>query len=151
MRLRSFVGLVGVLSLVGCATTRSSMPEDQLQMRLGEMESQLEQKDQEISELKDQVKSLSEEVKKREASPLSKAVLPKEEAPLKKEGVIRVNVSVDQVQLALKNAGYYSGAIDGKLGEKTKQAIAEFQKAHNLNPDGIVGRKTWEQLKTYVE
>ena len=151
MRLRSLVGLVGVLSLVGCATTRSSMPEDQLQMSLGEMESQLEQKDQEISELKDQVKALSEEVKKREASPLSKAVLSKEEGPSKKEGIIRVDVSVDQVQLALKNAGYYSGSVDGKLGEKTKQAIAEFQKAHQLNPDGIVGRKTWEQLKTYVE
>jgi len=149
--LRSFIGLVGIISLVGCATTRGQMSEDQLQMRLGQLESELEQKDQEISELKDQVKVLSEAMKGKESSPARRSMSSKEDAGYKKEGIIRVQASADQVQLALKNAGFYNGSIDGRIGEKTKQAIAEFQKSHNLTPDGIVGRKTWEQLKSYLE
>lgn len=34
--------------------------------------------------------------------------------------------------------------IDGKFGRKTKQAVVDFQKAHNLKPDGVVGKDTWK-------
>ncbi len=51
-----------------------------------------------------------------------------------------------EIQAALKNAGYYSGAIDGKLGPKTKKAIEDFQKANGLKVDGKVGPKTWAVL-----
>lgn len=54
---------------------------------------------------------------------------------------------VRQIQMALQEAGYYKGEIDGKLGARTKRAVKEFQKAKKLNPDGIVGEKTWEILK----
>jgi len=47
-----------------------------------------------------------------------------------------------EIQIALKNAGYYSGPIDGKIGPKTQAAIKEFQKAKGLTPDGVVGEKT---------
>src|SRR3989338_7119292 len=40
-----------------------------------------------------------------------------------------------QIQTALANAGYYSGAIDGKIGPMTQQAIKEFQAAHSLTAD----------------
>lgn len=36
--------------------------------------------------------------------------------------------------------------VDGDFGPKTKEAVIQFQKAHNLKPDGIVGPKTWEEL-----
>lgn len=52
-----------------------------------------------------------------------------------------------QIQLALKNAGFDAGPIDGKIGKKTRRAIREFQKAKGLKPDGIVGSKTWQELE----
>lgn len=56
----------------------------------------------------------------------------------------------EQIQSALKNAGYYTGAIDGKIGPLSKKAIEEFQKASNLTVDGKVGPKTWAVLKNYL-
>ncbi|MCM8801338.1 MAG: peptidoglycan-binding protein [Candidatus Omnitrophica bacterium] len=56
----------------------------------------------------------------------------------------------EEIQLALKNAGFYTGAIDGKIGPLTKKAIEEFQKANGLQVDGIVGPKTWAVLSRYL-
>jgi peptidoglycan hydrolase-like protein with peptidoglycan-binding domain len=56
-----------------------------------------------------------------------------------------------QIQLALKNAGYYQGATDGVMGRNTRQAVRSFQKANNLFVDGRVGKKTWAVLKGYLE
>jgi len=55
------------------------------------------------------------------------------------------------IQLALKNANFYTGPIDGKIGKNTKKAIREFQKANGLIPDGIVGKKTRERLMEYLK
>jgi len=54
------------------------------------------------------------------------------------------------VQTALKNAGFYTGAIDGKIGPKTKSAIQEFQKAKGLKVDGKIGPKTWAEMEKYL-
>ena len=51
-----------------------------------------------------------------------------------------------EIQTALKNAGLYTGEIDGKIGPKTKRAIEAFQKENGLKADGKVGSKTWEAL-----
>jgi predicted secreted protein len=56
-----------------------------------------------------------------------------------------------QIQQALKAAGFDPGAIDGKLGSKTKAAIRSFQKAHELKIDGTVGRNTWRLLRRYLK
>jgi peptidoglycan hydrolase-like protein with peptidoglycan-binding domain len=61
-----------------------------------------------------------------------------------------IKLSARQIQRTLKNAGYYQGSIDGKIGSKTKEAIIKFQKAHGLKPDGIVGKKTAMALNTYL-
>ena len=55
--------------------------------------------------------------------------------------------SVRDIQLALKRQGYDPGPIDGKMGAQTKAAIKAFQRSHGLEPDGVVGRKTWARLK----
>jgi peptidoglycan hydrolase-like protein with peptidoglycan-binding domain len=55
-----------------------------------------------------------------------------------------------EIQTALKNAGYYTEEIDGKLGPKTKNAIEEFQKANALKVDGKIGPKTWSVLSKYL-
>ena len=54
------------------------------------------------------------------------------------------------IQTALKNAGFYAGSVDGKLGPKTKKAIEEFQKSKGLKADGKVGPKTWAELEKYL-
>lgn len=56
-----------------------------------------------------------------------------------------------QIQTALKNAGYYHGNIDGKIGPLTNEAIKDFQKANNLKVDAKVGPKTWEILRRYLK
>jgi len=55
-----------------------------------------------------------------------------------------------QIQTALKNAGYYKGEIDGRMGPLTKKAINEFQAANNLEVDGKTGPKTWALLGNYL-
>ncbi|HSV43078.1 MAG TPA: peptidoglycan-binding domain-containing protein [Candidatus Bathyarchaeia archaeon] len=62
--------------------------------------------------------------------------------------IIRVDgVTVEQVQRALKKAGFYDGNVDGKLGPRTQRAIKEFQRANQMTVDGVVGRGTWGRLK----
>ncbi len=56
-----------------------------------------------------------------------------------------------EIQTALKNAGYYNGSVDGKIGPMTKRAIEEFQKANGLGADGKVGPKTWSALGRYLQ
>jgi peptidoglycan hydrolase-like protein with peptidoglycan-binding domain len=55
-----------------------------------------------------------------------------------------------EIQKALKYAGFDPGAIDGKMGPKTKQAIKEFQRLKGLKVDGLVGPKTWAELGKYL-
>lgn len=54
------------------------------------------------------------------------------------------------IQKALKNAGYYQGNLDGKIGPGTEAAIRQFQRDNGLTADGICGRNTWDKLKVYV-
>lgn len=54
------------------------------------------------------------------------------------------------IQKALKNAGYYQGAVDGKVGSKTKQALRNFQRDNGLDPDGVCGRQTWARLQSFA-
>lgn len=59
------------------------------------------------------------------------------------------NPSEKDIQQALKNAGFYDGDIDGKIGPKTKKAIGEFQAKNNLKVDGKAGPNTWNVLKEH--
>lgn len=56
-----------------------------------------------------------------------------------------------QIQLALKAAGFDPGSSDGKLGPRTKAAVRDFQQANGLNPDGKVGPRTWSKLEPYLK
>jgi len=148
--MKSLFALIFIFGLAGCATTRKEAAGDPLQARITQLEEQLQQKDEEINDLKDQMQGSSEDAKKKD-SPRRSGGSEAVNFSYKKDGILRVDVNPDQVQLALKNAGYYNGPVDGKIGEKTKKAVAEFQKAHNLNTDGVIGKKTWNTLKTYLK
>lgn len=73
---------------------------------------------------------------------LTKEVLPlPPQGPYKPTGI--------EIQTVLKNAGFYAGNLDGKIGPKSKKAIEDFQKANGLKVDGKVGPKTWEAMTRY--
>ncbi len=61
-----------------------------------------------------------------------------------------VSMTAKDIQTALKNAGFYSGTIDGKIGRETEKAIVEFQKTNSLKADGVVGAKTAALLLKYL-
>jgi len=138
------IGLLGywVIGLAGCATARKhqEMEMQGLKNQVSVLESQLQGKDEEVSSLRDALTRANEE--KEEASSLT--------AKVKSIGEVKSRPNVKQVQIALANAGYNSGAIDGKMGKLTREAIKVFQKDKGLVVDGKVGKKTWELLKDYL-
>ena len=55
--------------------------------------------------------------------------------------------SVKNLQYTLYELGYYDGAIDGKYGQTTEDAVRAFQIQNNLTPvDGVAGSKTLGKL-----
>jgi hypothetical protein len=153
---------VGVLLLIfsGCAaTSQSNTPlVSQLQTRVGDLERELDTREARIRQMESAIKDLTYEmdrIKKRGGS-LSQGSSSTEDSTGSSSdkgdnNILRVAVSVDKVQLALKNAGYYKGNVDGKIGKETRSAIRQFQTDNNLKADGVIGRKTWDELKTHLE
>lgn len=127
---------VFVFSLSGCATMRKNndLEVQGLRNKVSALETELREKDDEINSLKES------SVKSNEAENVS--------AGKNEEGR---QASAKQIQTALKNAGYYQGTVDGKMGRKTRRAVRAFQRANNLPVDGRVGKKTWLALKEYLE
>jgi peptidoglycan hydrolase-like protein with peptidoglycan-binding domain len=54
--------------------------------------------------------------------------------------------NVRKIQEALKALGYYQGAIDGALNNRTQTAISQFQRDRNLPADGNVDFETLKAL-----
>ena len=155
LRILMVAGLV--LSLTGCVTTQNkSASMDQLQIRVVDLEKKVEERDSEIVDLKYQVKDLASRMENQGGGSSSEPVSTYTSSGAidqsgSSDGVIKVSASVSDVQKALKNAGFYKGAIDGKIGQQTKKAIESFQRQHNLTADGVIGRRTWEELKVYLQ
>ncbi|HKH59228.1 MAG TPA: M15 family metallopeptidase [Flavitalea sp.] len=63
--------------------------------------------------------------------------------PLK---VIKINSTgplVESWQFFLIGQGLFAGVADGNFDANTKAASIEFQRKHNLQPDGVVGNKSF--------
>ncbi|MBA6439025.1 serine/threonine-protein kinase [Streptomyces sp. GMR22] len=56
---------------------------------------------------------------------------------------------VREVQCILKARGYNIGpyGVDGDFGDDTRLSVRDFQQAHHLRVDGIVGEDTWPALR----
>jgi len=149
------------IAISGCATTQTKTQNDQLVSRITDLEKNQQAKDAEIVDLQYQVKDLSSKLdtsKPAETDQNSSSassdqadsvVVPV--SGLSSSQIIRVKASPEKIQRALKAAGVYTGPVDGKIGAGTKEAIVEFQKSHGLKADGVLGKKTWEELKTYLK
>lgn len=130
---RTLLIFLVALSLIGCATPRTKQTQIQeLKTRIAALQRELQTKDEQIS-------SLEEELYQKEAG--AKRRIEEKGLP---------GMTPKRIQTALKNAGFYKGPIDGQIGQQTKQAIKEFQKANGFKADGIVGKRTWEKLGRYL-
>jgi len=150
-----FIVCMLAISLAGCATTKkTATPELGLQQKVQVLEENLAKKDQEISDLKYQVDDLNfkmQNLKKTESSSTEWPSVSITTDSSKSDDIVRVNADPKDIQTALSAAGYYQGAIDGKIGQKSQKAIKDFQKDHGLKADGVIGQKTWAELKTYLK
>ena len=161
MVLRLLAVLFLAVAVSGCASTQMKTQNEQLESRMTDLEKNVQSKDAEIVDLQYQVKDLSSKLDG------SKPVVESDQAvvsPGSEQGesskfsggadglqIIRVKVNPEKVQRALKSAGVYTGKVDGKIGAGTKQAIVEFQKSHGLKADGVLGKKTWDELKVFLK
>ena len=158
MFFRSIVGILLVSSLAGCATAQKPTSVNHLQIRMAQVENRLDERDQDITEIKYAVEELVVSIEKLTdpGKPVSRSSKTTSVSSPKTSGsdaqqILRVPVTPQEVQTALKSSGYYDGAIDGKLGSGSQKAIKAFQKDHDLESDGIIGKKTWTELKNYLE
>jgi murein L,D-transpeptidase YcbB/YkuD len=146
--------IICCLFLSGCATTRSANPDVQsMQSRIDFLESEINAKDQEIGSMRSQLKQANRNYAANEDYEVSvnknKSTIRTLTKNNEYKEIIKVDgVTAEKVQTALKNAGFYNGDIDGKIGPKTKDAIKAFQRDNSLTVDGVIGRGTWSKLKT---
>ncbi len=143
--IQRFLLIAGILVFsAGCATTQQGQSAADLQLKVNELENQVAAKDAEIKDLKYTMKDMAYDLDRTKAQHSGTG---KSATYAKNDDILRVNVSPEKLQQALKAAGFYKGTVDGKLGNGTKSAIIKFQKANGLKADGIVGEKTWSELK----
>jgi peptidoglycan hydrolase-like protein with peptidoglycan-binding domain len=53
---------------------------------------------------------------------------------------------IENVQIALRNQGYYHGAIDGSIGPRTRDALARYQRDHGLLVTSAIDQPTLATL-----
>ena len=121
---------------------------------------------QEVTRLQSQLGLLDERVTQLERSSVGagfSSVTPEdfgttiEAAPIVESSVTvtpaspSIKPSTRDIQMALQNAGFYQGKVDGKIGPLTREAIREFQRVHGLTDDGAVGKETWTKLQAYAD
>ena len=137
---RAIVLIIGAIAAGGCAGGRTT---------------------QDVGRLKSDVGLLEERVSQLERASLSQAAnvtWPTEPAAQPETmgttpsamATVAAKPSKTEIQQALKNAGFYQGPIDGKIGPLTREAIQKFQEVNGLKVDGVVGKHTWEKLSLYL-
>lgn len=130
-----------IVSLSGCATARKQNLETQgLRNQISVLEAQIQAKDEEINNLRESLAKTTQEQETSLRQVSKKRVI----------GEVKSRPNARHIQVALKNAGYNPGSIDGRMGRQTKDAIKAFQRANNLVADGKVGKQTWGLLKEYL-
>lgn len=161
-----------LLTLSGCATTGAPNELDDLRRQINVMEGRVQEKDRQIEQLQDnmnkvkadsgQISELQDQLKVRQKELTSLQEALDRESKEKAMLAERIDVLMGQykrpestnytrqIQLALKNAGFDPGAIDGVMGSRTRKAIRYFQKANNLPITGKIDKNTWAKLRKYL-
>ena len=58
---------------------------------------------------------------------------------------------VSEAQEVLKNDGIYSGPVDGRMSQDSREAIRSFQQSHQLSMTGTIDDETARQLGLQAE
>lgn len=170
----TLIVMSGILFLSGCATMDSALENEvqELRKQTNLLQSQMQEKDTQIGTLRQDLEKSSRE---KELLASHQAQIEEKEktiaslqASLDKEAKARARLAeqvgvltgrykgqdssayIRQIQVALANAGYEPGAVDGIMGSKTRKALRYFQKANGLDINGKVDKKTWLKLKIYL-
>jgi len=132
--------VVFAISLAGCASMSTVKQKDLeiqgLKNQISVLDAQVQSKDQEINNLKEAANKTSEQPKIETVEPGKEKAKP--------------HPAIKDIQTALKNAGFYQGNIDGRMGKQTREALKAFQKANNLRVNGKANKKTWALLSGYL-
>jgi len=134
-----------LIFIFGCATVprQQELEIQKLRTQVTTLEQQLKESEKEIEDLETQLERERELRQKLEKQWLEKRAQLERIKSLPKP-------TIRNIQEALKRAGFYDGAVDGKFGPKTREAIKNFQRNKGLKADGIVGSKTWQELSRYL-
>ncbi len=137
------MGVAVVTLVTGCSTTPKKNAEEMkgIKSRVETLESRVDSVESRQTE--------ADRMASEQAQATSEAPMAKTNIGIRSKGAGTDDIR--ETQTCLKNAGYYTGKIDGVKGKNTKHAIKEFQKANGLTPDGVVGKKTRELLHTYAQ
>lgn len=135
--------LAGVLVVAsGCASKKQTSKQiSALEAQVGVLTDEVSRLDQSLQEVRGGVQAQGESVSAVRSSGNSGNVY---RTPSGFE------LPSDNIQAALKNAGYYQGNVDGKIGPASKEALKSFQRDNGLEADGVCGRRTWDKLKPYL-
>jgi len=154
MKERGWIAIPIAFLLIGCATA-SSKRLNSLETKVGALEAKVDSLEQRQSAIESQTGEarqslgyLTGKVNSHGPSTIVVTSAKGNKGYLYKSG--KKSLTHKDIQLALKNAGFYNGPIDGKIGKQTKKAIREFQSANGLKADGIVGPKTRNLLLQYL-
>lgn len=140
------------LLMSGCAGGPGRKEVSRLQSQLGLLEDRITQLERGGVSGAGTAAFLSEPIAASESASASR-VQPRADASGTKaaSATSSLKPSTREIQQALKNAGFYQGAVDGKMGPLTREAIREFQRVHGLSDDGVVGKHTWAKLGAYQD
>lgn len=148
-RLTMLAVMIGLIALSGCASRKTGKKVDTMQAQMNAMTDELVRLDQSLQD----TRAALQTQESRGGTMESGATFSEDLAMV--GGMYRTPSGFElpsvNIQKALKKAGYYSGAIDGKVGPGTRDAITSFQKDNGLKADGVCGRGTWAKLKSYLE
>ncbi|MCM8774961.1 MAG: peptidoglycan-binding protein [Candidatus Omnitrophica bacterium] len=141
-RIAMFLTFSALFALTGCATKSTEKRVNKLQAQIAALTDELVRLDEALQQTRT---SLEEEQGRLQA--IGAGVGPV-------GGMYRTpsgfQLPAADIQKALKNAGYYTGPIDGKIGPETREALKAFQRDNGLEADGICGRQTWEKLRVHL-
>jgi len=157
----SMIGFL--LAVTGCATSQETrVLEERMMLMSNEMirmDNQLQQTELALTQERQERLALEEQLSTLEtvSEPKPMRVQPK----VPSEPIVDLSTNLyktasgyelvaKDIQTALKNAGYYNGPIDGKIGPMSRESIRSFQNEHQLKADGICGKKTWQQLSIFL-
>ena len=149
-RLTMVAVMIGLIALSGCASRKTGKKVDTLQAQVNAMTDELVRLDQSLQDTRAAIQS-----QEGKAGMFDSGTVSSSGEGAMVGGMYRTPSGFEipsvNIQKALKKAGYYNGAIDGKVGPGTRDAIASFQKDNGLSADGVCGRGTWAKLKSYLE